>query len=109
MSQMGFFVWLLKDLGIGSLGFIIDNVMKFLVSFLEYRVYEVCEMVVRIILDMYRQYQVFILEYFFLDDSNICKNIFYKIIFEGFVKIDGRFIDVEMRVWRKVVIEEVEK
>nr|XP_018865866.3 centrosomal protein of 104 kDa isoform X3 [Gorilla gorilla gorilla] len=109
MSQMGLLARLLKDLGTGSSGFTIDNVMKFSVSALEHRVYEVREMAVRIILDMYRQHQASILEYLPPDDSNTRKNILYKTIFEGFAKIDGRPTDAEMRARRKAATEEAEK
>ncbi|XP_018865866.4 centrosomal protein of 104 kDa isoform X3 [Gorilla gorilla gorilla] len=109
MSQMGLLARLLKDLGTGSSGFTIDNVMKFSVSALEHRVYEVRETAVRIILDMYRQHQASILEYLPPDDSNTRKNILYKTIFEGFAKIDGRPTDAEMRARRKAATEEAEK
>uniref|UniRef100_A0A2K6MA57 Centrosomal protein of 104 kDa n=1 Tax=Rhinopithecus bieti TaxID=61621 RepID=A0A2K6MA57_RHIBE len=109
MSQMGLLARLLKDLGTGSSGFTIDNVMKFSVSSLEHRVYEVRETAVRIILDMYRQHQASILEYLPPDDSNTRKNILYKTIFEGFAKIDGRPTDAEMRARRKAATEEAEK
>ncbi|KAI2514719.1 centrosomal protein 104 [Homo sapiens] len=109
MSQMGLLARLLKDLGTGSSGFTIDNVMKFSVSALEHRVYEVRETAVRIILDMYRQHQASILEYLPPDDSNTRRNILYKTIFEGFAKIDGRATDAEMRARRKAATEEAEK
>ncbi|XP_063661687.1 centrosomal protein of 104 kDa isoform X8 [Pan troglodytes] len=109
MSQMGLLARLLKDLGTGSSGFTIDNVMKFSVSALEHRVYEVRETAVRIILDMYRQHQASILEYLPPDDSNTRRNILYKTIFEGFAKIDGRPTDAEMRARRKAATEEAEK
>ncbi|KAL4666503.1 hypothetical protein H8959_005192 [Pygathrix nigripes] len=109
MSQMGLLARLLKDLGTGSSGFTTDNVMKFSVSSLEHRVYEVREAAVRIILDMYRQHQASILEYLPPDDSNTRKNILYKTIFEGFAKIDGRPTDAEMRARRKAATEEAEK
>ncbi|XP_055116768.1 centrosomal protein of 104 kDa isoform X5 [Symphalangus syndactylus] len=109
MSQMGLLARLLKDLGTGSSGFTTDNVMKFSVSALEHRVYEVRETAVRIILDMYRQHQASILEYLPPDDSNTRKNILYKTIFEGFAKIDGRPTDAEMRARRKAATEAAEK
>ncbi|XP_023070960.1 centrosomal protein of 104 kDa isoform X8 [Piliocolobus tephrosceles] len=110
MSQMGLLARLLKDLGTGSSGFTIDNVMKFSVSSLEHRVYEVRETAVRIILDMYRQHQASILEYLPADDNNTRKNILYKTLFEGFAKIDGRATDAEMRqARRKAATEEAEK
>uniref|UniRef100_A0A452U330 Centrosomal protein of 104 kDa n=1 Tax=Ursus maritimus TaxID=29073 RepID=A0A452U330_URSMA len=98
MSQMGLLARLLKDLGTGGTGFTIDNVMKFSVSALEHRVYEVRETAVRVILDMYKQHRAFILEYLPPDDSTTRKNVLYKTIFEGFAKIDGRPTDAEIRV-----------
>nr|XP_054114708.1 centrosomal protein of 104 kDa isoform X4 [Callithrix jacchus] len=109
MSQMDLLARLLKDLGTGNSGFTTDNVMKFSVSALEHRVYEVRETAVRIILDMYRQHQASILEYLPPDDNNTRKNILYKTIFDGFAKIDGRPTDAEMKAQRKAATEEAEK
>ncbi|XP_039330125.1 centrosomal protein of 104 kDa isoform X2 [Saimiri boliviensis] len=109
MSHMDLLARLLKDLGTGSSGFTVDNVMKFSVSALEHRVYEVRETAVRIILDMYRQHQASILEYLPPDDSNTRRNILYKTIFDGFAKIDGRPTDAEMKAQRKAAAEEAEK
>uniref|UniRef100_A0A2K5CIS4 Centrosomal protein of 104 kDa n=1 Tax=Aotus nancymaae TaxID=37293 RepID=A0A2K5CIS4_AOTNA len=109
ISQMDLLARLLKDLGTGSSGFTTDNVMKFSVSALEHRVYEVRETAVRIILDMYRQHQACILEYLPPDDNNTRKNILYKTIFDGFAKIDGRPTDAEMKAQRKAATEEAEK
>uniref|UniRef100_A0A2K5QAU0 Centrosomal protein of 104 kDa n=1 Tax=Cebus imitator TaxID=2715852 RepID=A0A2K5QAU0_CEBIM len=108
MSQMDLLARLLKDLGTGSSGFTVDNVMKFSVSALEHRVYEVRETAVRIILDMYRQHQASALAYLPPDDSNTRKNILYKTIFDGFAKIDGRPTDAEMKAQRKAATEEAE-
>uniref|UniRef100_A0A452U305 Centrosomal protein of 104 kDa n=1 Tax=Ursus maritimus TaxID=29073 RepID=A0A452U305_URSMA len=109
MSQMGLLARLLKDLGTGGTGFTIDNVMKFSVSALEHRVYEVRETAVRVILDMYKQHRAFILEYLPPDDSTTRKNVLYKTIFEGFAKIDGRPTDAEIRAQKKAATEEAEK
>ncbi|XP_014448180.1 centrosomal protein of 104 kDa isoform X2 [Tupaia chinensis] len=109
MSQMDLLARLLKDLGTGNSGFTIDNVMKFSVSALEHRVYEVRETAVRIILDMYKHHQAYILEYLPPDDNNTRKNVLYKTIFEGFAKIDGRPSDAEIRAQKKAATEEAEK
>ncbi|XP_077007634.1 centrosomal protein of 104 kDa isoform X2 [Tamandua tetradactyla] len=109
MSQADLLARLLRDLGTGGSGFTIDNVMKFSVSALEHRVFEVRETAVRIILDMYKQHRTFILEYLPPDDSSTRKNVLYKTIFEGFAKIDGKPTDAEIRAQRKAAAEEVEK
>ncbi|XP_073759553.1 centrosomal protein of 104 kDa isoform X2 [Callorhinus ursinus] len=109
MSQIGLLARLLKDLGTRGTGFTIDNVMKFSVSTLEHRVYEVRETAVRVILDMYKQHRAFILEYLPPDDNSIRKNVLYKTIFEGFAKIDGRPTEAEIRAQKKAATEEAEK
>ncbi|XP_058408713.1 centrosomal protein of 104 kDa isoform X1 [Diceros bicornis minor] len=109
MSQMALLARLLKDLGTENTGFTVDNVMKFSVSTLEHRVYEVREIAVGIILDMYKQHGASVLEYLPPDDSTTRKNILYKTIFEGFAKIDGRPTDAEIRAQKKAATEEAEK
>ncbi|XP_045856713.1 centrosomal protein of 104 kDa isoform X2 [Meles meles] len=109
MSQIGLLARLLKDLGTGGSGFTIDNVMKFSVSALEHRVYEVRETAVRVILDMYQQHRALILEYLPPDDTTTRKNVLYKTIVEGFAKIDGRPTDAEIRAQKKAATEEAEK
>ncbi|XP_032158667.1 centrosomal protein of 104 kDa isoform X2 [Mustela erminea] len=109
MSRVGLLARLLKDLGTGSSGFSIDNVMKFSVSALEHRVYEVREAAVRVILDMYKQHRALILDYLPPDDTTTRKNVLYKTIFEGFAKIDGRPTDAEIRAQKKAATEEAEK
>ncbi|XP_040143740.2 centrosomal protein of 104 kDa isoform X2 [Ictidomys tridecemlineatus] len=109
MSQMDLLARLLRDLGTGSTGFTVDSVMKFAVSALEHRVYEVRETAVRIILDMYRQHQALTLEYLPPDDSSTRRNILYKTIFEGFAKIDGRPTDAEVKAQKRAATEEAEK
>ncbi|XP_021573586.1 centrosomal protein of 104 kDa [Carlito syrichta] len=109
MSQMGLLARLLKDLGTGSSGFTLDSVMKFSVSALEHKVYEVRETAVRIILDMYKQHQAFVLEYLPPDDSNTRKNVLYKTIFEGFAKIDGKPTNADIRAQKKAATEAAEK
>ncbi|XP_012375821.2 LOW QUALITY PROTEIN: centrosomal protein of 104 kDa [Dasypus novemcinctus] len=109
MSQTALLARLLRDLGTGASGFTLDSVMKFSVSALEHRVYEVRETAVRIILDMYRQHQTFILEYLPPDDSSTRRNVLYKTIFEGFAKIDGRPTEAEIKAQKKAATEDVEK
>ncbi|XP_059232265.1 centrosomal protein of 104 kDa [Mustela nigripes] len=109
MSQVGLLARLLKDLGTGSSGFSVDSVMKFSVSALEHRVYEVREAAVRVILDMYKQHRALILDYLPPDDTTTRKNVLYKTIFEGFAKIDGRPTDAEIRAQKKAATEEAEK
>ncbi|XP_006885867.1 PREDICTED: centrosomal protein of 104 kDa [Elephantulus edwardii] len=109
MSQLDLLARLLKDLGTEGSGFTLDNVMKFSVSALEHRVYEVRETAVRIILDMYRQHRAFVLEYLPPDDSSTRKNLLYKTIFEGFAKIDGKPTEAEIRAQKKAATEEAER
>ncbi|XP_060057283.1 centrosomal protein of 104 kDa isoform X2 [Erinaceus europaeus] len=109
MSQMELLARLLKDLGTGNAGFTIDSVMKFSVSALEHRVYEVRETAVRIILDMYKQHRDFVLDYLPPEDNTTRKNVLYKTIFEGFAKIDGRPTDAEIKAQKKAATEEAEK
>ncbi|XP_053061964.1 centrosomal protein of 104 kDa isoform X1 [Acinonyx jubatus] len=108
MSQMDLLARLLRDLGTGNTGFTVDNVMKFSVSALEHRVYEVRETAVRIILDMYKQHRAFILEYLPPDDNTTRKNVLYKTIFDGFAKIDGRPTDADTKAQKKAATEEAE-
>ncbi|XP_006871806.1 PREDICTED: centrosomal protein of 104 kDa [Chrysochloris asiatica] len=105
MSQMDLLARLLKDLGTEGSGFTTDSVMRFSVSALEHRVYEVRETAVRIILDLYRRYRTLILEYLPPDDSNTRKNVLYKTIFEGFAKIDGKPSEAEIRAQKKAATE----
>ncbi|EDL14951.1 cDNA sequence BC046331 [Mus musculus] len=101
MSQVDLLARLLRDLGTESSGFTVDNVMKFAVSALEHRVYEVRETAVRIILDMYRQHPALTLEHLPPDDSATRRNLLYKAIFEGFAKIDGSVLPTEAEVREK--------
>ncbi|GAB1289308.1 Centrosomal protein of 104 kDa [Apodemus speciosus] len=108
MSQVDLLARLLRDLGTESSGFTVDNVMKFAVSALEHRVYEVRETAVRIILDMYRQHPALTLEHLPPDDSSTRRNLLYKAIFEGFAKIDGRPAEAEVRTQKRTVVQEKE-
>ncbi|XP_008850899.1 centrosomal protein of 104 kDa isoform X2 [Nannospalax galili] len=109
MSQVDLLARLLRDLGTESSGFTVDNVMKFAVSALEHRVYEVRETAVRVILDMYRQHPALTLEHLPPDDSSTRRNLLYKAIFEGFAKIDGRPTDAEIQAQKRAVRKEAEK
>lgn len=109
MSQVDLLARLLRDLGTGNSGFTVDNVMKFALSALEHRVYEVRETAVKIILDMYRQHPALTLEHLPPEDSSTRKNLLYKAIFEGFAKIDGRPTEAEVRAQKRAATKEAEK
>ncbi|XP_054993749.1 centrosomal protein of 104 kDa [Sorex araneus] len=109
LSQMSLLARLLRDLGTESEGFPPDAVMKFTVSALEHRVYEVRETAVQVILDLYRQHRPVVLEHMPPDDAATRKNVLYRTIFEGFARIDGRPTDAELRAQRKAATEEAEK
>ncbi|XP_061457125.1 centrosomal protein of 104 kDa isoform X2 [Rhineura floridana] len=109
MSQVELVERLLKDLGTDNTGFTVDNVMRFATGALEHRVYEVRETAIRIILDMYRQHRAIILDYLPPDDANTRKNILYKMLFDGFAKIDGKLTEAEIRAQKKNAAEEAEK
>ncbi|XP_021099293.1 centrosomal protein of 104 kDa isoform X2 [Heterocephalus glaber] len=109
MSQMDLLARLLRDLGTEGTGFSVDSVMRFAVSALEHRVYEVRETAVRVILDMYAQHQALVLEFLPPDDSSTRRNLLYKTIFEGFARIDGRPTGAETRAQKKAATEEAEK
>nr|XP_021510855.1 centrosomal protein of 104 kDa isoform X2 [Meriones unguiculatus] len=109
LSQVDLLARLLRDLGTGSSGFAVDNVMKFAVSALEHRVYEVRETAVRIILDMYREHPALTLDHLPPDDSSTRRNLLYKAIFEGFAKIDGRPTEAEVKAQKRAATKEAEK
>ncbi|CAK6440532.1 unnamed protein product [Pipistrellus nathusii] len=109
LSQVALLARLLRDLGTDSTGFTVDNVMKFAVRALEHRVYQVREMAVCVILDLYRQHRTDVLGYLPPDDSTSRKNILFKTIFEGFAKIDGRPTDSEVKAQRRAATEEAER
>lgn len=109
LSQVALLARLLRDLGTDGTGFTVDNVMKFAVRALEHRVYQVREMAVCVILDLYRQHHADVLEYLPPDDSTSRKNILFKTIFEGFAKIDGRPTDSEVKAQRRAATEEAER
>ncbi|XP_044523575.1 centrosomal protein of 104 kDa [Gracilinanus agilis] len=107
MSQTDLLARLLKDLGTENSGFTVDNVMRFSVSALEHRIFEIREIAIKIILDMYKKHRTLILEYLPADDGNVRKNVLYKTLFEGFAKIDGG-TTITMEAQRKAT-EEAEK
>uniref|UniRef100_A0A8C2V9U8 Centrosomal protein of 104 kDa n=1 Tax=Chinchilla lanigera TaxID=34839 RepID=A0A8C2V9U8_CHILA len=109
MSQVDLLARLLRDLGTAGSGFTVDSVMKFAVSALEHRVYEVRETAVRVILDMYAEHQALVLEYLPPDNSSLRRNLLYKSIFEGFARIDGRPTHAELRAQKRAATEEAEK
>ncbi|XP_010120216.1 PREDICTED: centrosomal protein of 104 kDa [Chlamydotis macqueenii] len=109
MSQVELVNCLLKDLGTENSGFTIGNVMKFATAALEHRVYEVRDVALRIIFDMYRKHKAAILEYLPPDDASVRKTVLYKTLFDGFTKIDGKLSEAEMRAQRKAATEAAEK
>lgn len=109
LGQVALLARLLRDLGTDNTGFTVDNVMKFAVPALEHRVYQVREMAVCVILDLYQQHHADVLVYLPPDDNTSRKNILFKTIFEGFAKIDGRPTDSEVKVQRRAAPEEAER
>lgn len=109
MSQVDLLARLLRDLGTGNSGFTVDSVMKFVLSALEHKVYEVRETAVRIILDLYRQHPALTLEHLPPEDSSTRRNLLYKAIFEGIAKIDGRPTEAEVRAQKRAATKEAEK
>uniref|UniRef100_A0A669QTP3 Centrosomal protein of 104 kDa n=1 Tax=Phasianus colchicus TaxID=9054 RepID=A0A669QTP3_PHACC len=101
MSRVELVECLLKEMGTENSGFTISNAMKFATGALEHRVYEVRDVALRIIFDMYRKHKAAILEYLPPDDASIRKTVLYKTLFDGFTKIDGKLSDAEMRVSKK--------
>ncbi|XP_038864112.1 centrosomal protein of 104 kDa [Salvelinus namaycush] len=84
---------LLGELGTDNSGFTLDNVMKFCTGALQHSASEVREMVVLIILAMYRLHKTAILSYLPANDAATRKNVLYKNIFDGFARIDGRPVE----------------
>ncbi|NXJ92107.1 CE104 protein, partial [Corythaixoides concolor] len=109
MSQAELVESLLKDMGTENSGFTVNNVMKFATGALEHRVYEVRDVALRIIFDMYRKHKAAILEYLPPKDASVRKTVLYKTLFDGFTKIDGKLSEAEIRAQRKAATEEAEK
>ncbi|XP_014807914.1 PREDICTED: centrosomal protein of 104 kDa [Calidris pugnax] len=109
MSQVELVERLLKDLGTENSGFTVSNVMKFATGALEHRVYEVRDVALRIIFDMYRRHRAAVLEYLPPDTASIRKTVLYKTLFDGFTKIDGKLSEAELRIQRKAATKEAEK
>ncbi|XP_031412489.1 centrosomal protein of 104 kDa isoform X2 [Meleagris gallopavo] len=83
--------------------------IQFATGALEHRVYEVRDVALRIIFDMYRKHKAAILEYLPPDDASIRKTVLYKTLFDGFTKIDGKLSEAEMRAQKKAATEEAER
>ncbi|XP_074074741.1 centrosomal protein of 104 kDa isoform X3 [Macrotis lagotis] len=109
MSQTDLLARLLKDLGTENSGFTVDNVMRFSVSALEHRIFEIREIAIKVILDMYKTHRTLILDYLPADDGNTRKNVLFKTLFEGFAKIDGKATTADIRDQKKAATEEGEK
>ncbi|XP_051027277.1 centrosomal protein of 104 kDa [Acomys russatus] len=109
VSQADLLARLLRDLGTGGSGFTVDSVMKFAVSALGHRAYEVRETAVRIILDMYKQHPAPTLDHLPPDDSSTRRDLLYKAIFEGFAKIDGKPTEAEVTAQKRAAMREAEK
>ncbi|OCT72773.1 centrosomal protein of 104 kDa isoform X2 [Xenopus laevis] len=108
-SQVDLLENLLKELGVESSGFTVDNVMKFAVGALDYTISEVRDKAVQIILYLYKQHPSQVLEYMPSEDSTARKNILYKTLFDGFAKIDGRPTESELKAQKKKMAEEAER
>ncbi|XP_015738013.1 centrosomal protein of 104 kDa [Coturnix japonica] len=108
MSRVELVECLLKEMGTEDSGFTISSVMKFATGALEHRVFEVRDVALRIIFDMYRKHRAAILEYLPPDDASIRKTVLYKTLFDGFTKIDGKLSEAEMRAQKKAATEEAE-
>ncbi|XP_063209764.1 centrosomal protein of 104 kDa [Chroicocephalus ridibundus] len=109
MSQVELVECLLKDMGTENSGFTVGNVMKFATGALEHRVYEVRDVALRIIFDMYKKHRTAILEYLPPDDASIRKTVLYKTLFDGFTKIDGKLSEAEIKMQKKAATKETEK
>ncbi|NWR59654.1 CE104 protein, partial [Bucorvus abyssinicus] len=101
MSRVELVEQLLRDVGTENSGFTISNVMTFATGALEHRVYEVRDVALRIILDMYRRHKAAVLEYLPPDDASVRKTVLYKTLFDGFAQIDGKLSEAETRAQRK--------
>ncbi|NXY13778.1 CE104 protein, partial [Atrichornis clamosus] len=109
MSHVELVECLLRDMGTGSSGFTVNNVMKFATGALEHRAHEVRDVVLRIIFAMYREHRAAVLEYLPPDDASVRRTVRYKTLFDGFARIDGKPSETEMRAQRKAATEEAEK
>ncbi|XP_029434701.1 centrosomal protein of 104 kDa isoform X2 [Rhinatrema bivittatum] len=108
-SQVELVECLVKELGTVNSGFTVDNIMRFAVRALEHSAFEVREVAVRIILDLYKQHQHNVLEFLPPDDATTRKNVLYKTLYDGFAKIDGRPSDSEIKAQKKAAVDEAEK
>ncbi|XP_018083433.1 centrosomal protein of 104 kDa isoform X4 [Xenopus laevis] len=108
-SQVDLLENLLKELGVESSGFTVDNVMKFSVGALEYTTSEVRDKAVQIILYLYKEHPSQVLAYMPSEDTTGRKNILYKTLFEGFAKIDGRPTESKLKAQKKKMAEAAER
>ncbi|KAG9482015.1 hypothetical protein GDO78_010967 [Eleutherodactylus coqui] len=109
LSQVELVENLIKEMGTDNSGFTVDNVMKFALGALDYTTAEVRDKAVRIILHLYQQNRVQVLDHMPTDETIIRKNILYKTLFDGFSKIDGRPTESELKAQKKAAAEEAER
>ncbi|NWV31672.1 CE104 protein, partial [Grantiella picta] len=109
MSHVELVESLLRDMGTENSGFTINNIMKFATGALEHKAHEVREVVLRIIFAMYKEHRAAVLEYLPPDDAGARKTVRYKILFDGFAKIDKKSSETEMKAQKKAVAGEAEK
>ncbi|XP_028309015.1 centrosomal protein of 104 kDa isoform X1 [Gouania willdenowi] len=86
---------LLPELGIGNLGFTLDNVMTFSKAALEHHASEVREPAFRIISSLYQQHRSAVLSHLPAKDATIRSNFLYKTLFNRFAKIDGTLVETK--------------
>ncbi|XP_033942524.1 uncharacterized protein cep104 isoform X1 [Pseudochaenichthys georgianus] len=86
---------LLAELGTENSGFTLDNVMMFCTAALEHNASAVRELAVRIILSMYQQHRAAVLCFLPPNSAAAQKNFLFKILFEGFAKIDGKLVETQ--------------
>ncbi|KAI4824228.1 hypothetical protein KUCAC02_012754 [Chaenocephalus aceratus] len=86
---------LLAELGTENSGFTLDNVMMFCTAALEHNASAVRELAVRIILSMYQQHRATVLCFLPPNSAAAQKNFLFKILFEGFAKIDGKLVETQ--------------
>ncbi|KAG8434255.1 hypothetical protein GDO86_012578 [Hymenochirus boettgeri] len=99
---------LMRELGVESSGFTVNNVMKFATGALEYSTSEIRDKAVQIILSLYKEHSSQVLDYMPSEDSPLRKNILYKSLFYGFAKIDGRPTENELKAQKKKMIKGAE-
>ncbi|XP_056130278.1 centrosomal protein of 104 kDa [Lampris incognitus] len=95
-SRTGLVEKLLLKLGTDNSGFTLSNIMKFCTGALEHSTSEVRELAVRIVLTMYRLHRSAVLSYLPANGVSTRKNVLYKNLFDGFVRIDGRLNETQI-------------